>query len=190
MGILVLLAVFTADASDRDGTAFSMVYAAFLVFTTWLWYTVHRRDRQDRPEFLEITGRYVVAMGVSAFIAAAGISGGDLTERAVVQAEKFGAYLTSPCAATALRQEHGHLVVRLSDGTDVAGRATRRPAGRAGPAASRPGAPGPATQPRRWPVHAGVEIQRVPTCGTSSRAGRLSHLQLSSLTASPYRLLG
>src|SRR6266568_2587594 len=28
-----------------------------------------------------------------------GISGGDLTQRAVVQAEKFGAHLTSPCAA-------------------------------------------------------------------------------------------
>src|SRR6266851_4212613 len=34
MCILVLLAVFTADAADRDGTAFSLVYAAFLVFTT------------------------------------------------------------------------------------------------------------------------------------------------------------
>jgi thioredoxin reductase (NADPH) len=52
-----------------------------------------------------------------------GISGGDLTERAVVQAEKFGASLTSPCAVTALREEHGHLLLRLSDGTDVAGRA-------------------------------------------------------------------
>ena len=52
-----------------------------------------------------------------------GISGGDLTQRAVVQAEKFGAHLTSPCAATSLREEAGHLVVRLSDGTDVAGRA-------------------------------------------------------------------
>ena len=52
-----------------------------------------------------------------------GISGGDLTERAVVQAEKFGAHLTSPCAATSLREEAGHLVVRLADGTDVAGRA-------------------------------------------------------------------
>jgi len=31
-----------------------------------------------------------------------GISGGDLTQRAVVQAEKFGAALTSPCAATGL----------------------------------------------------------------------------------------
>src|SRR6266699_518807 len=52
-----------------------------------------------------------------------GISGGDLTQRAVVQAEKFGAHLTSPCTAASLREEAGHLVVRLSDGTDVAGRA-------------------------------------------------------------------
>jgi thioredoxin reductase (NADPH) len=52
-----------------------------------------------------------------------GISGGDLTQRAVVQAEKFGAHLTSPCAASSLREEAGHLVIRLSDGTDVAGRA-------------------------------------------------------------------
>jgi thioredoxin reductase (NADPH) len=52
-----------------------------------------------------------------------GISGSDLTQRAVVQAEKFGAHLTSPCTATSLREEAGHLVVRLSDGTDVAGRA-------------------------------------------------------------------
>ncbi len=52
-----------------------------------------------------------------------GISGGDLTHRAIVQAEKFGAHLTSPCAATSLREEGGHLVVGLSDGTGVSGRA-------------------------------------------------------------------
>jgi len=52
-----------------------------------------------------------------------GISGGDLTQRAVVQAEKFGAHLTSPCAAASLREAAGHLVVRLSDGTEIAGRA-------------------------------------------------------------------
>jgi thioredoxin reductase (NADPH) len=52
-----------------------------------------------------------------------GISGGDLTQRAVVQAEKFGAALTSPCAATGLREHGGHLIVRLADGTDVVGRA-------------------------------------------------------------------
>ncbi|MDP9321057.1 MAG: FAD-dependent oxidoreductase [Chloroflexota bacterium] len=52
-----------------------------------------------------------------------GISGADLTQRAVVQAEKFGAHLTSPCAAVGLREAAGHLVVRLSDGTDLTGRA-------------------------------------------------------------------
>ncbi len=52
-----------------------------------------------------------------------GISGGDLAQRAFIQAENFGAHLASPCAATSLREEAGHLVVRLSDGTDVAGRA-------------------------------------------------------------------
>jgi thioredoxin reductase (NADPH) len=52
-----------------------------------------------------------------------GISGGDLAQRAFVQAEKFGAQLSIPCVADSLREEGGHLVVRLSDGTDVAGRA-------------------------------------------------------------------
>ena len=52
-----------------------------------------------------------------------GISGSDLTQRALVQAEKFGAHLTAPCAAESLREQAGHLVVRLTDGTDVAGRA-------------------------------------------------------------------
>jgi len=62
MCILALLAVFTADAADRDGTAFGVVYSAFLLFMTWLWYTVRGQDA-DRPEFLAVTGRYVVAMG-------------------------------------------------------------------------------------------------------------------------------
>ena len=52
MGILVLLAVFTADAAGGSGAAFALVYAAFLAVLTWLWYTVRRQDRQDHPEFL------------------------------------------------------------------------------------------------------------------------------------------
>jgi thioredoxin reductase (NADPH) len=52
-----------------------------------------------------------------------GISGGDLTQRGMVQAEKFGAQLSAPCAAVALREEAGHLVIELSDGSTVAGRA-------------------------------------------------------------------
>src|SRR5256712_9288456 len=52
-----------------------------------------------------------------------GISGGDLTQRATVQAQKFGASLSSPCAAVSPREEAGHLVLRLSDGSDAPGRA-------------------------------------------------------------------
>jgi thioredoxin reductase (NADPH) len=52
-----------------------------------------------------------------------GISGSDLAQRGLVQAEKFGASLSAPCAAVALREKSGHLVVELSDGTAVAGRA-------------------------------------------------------------------
>jgi thioredoxin reductase (NADPH) len=52
-----------------------------------------------------------------------GISGSELTQRAVIQAEKFGANLTVPCTAVSVRNRAGHLVVRLSDGSDVAGRA-------------------------------------------------------------------
>jgi thioredoxin reductase (NADPH) len=51
-----------------------------------------------------------------------GISGADLTQRALVQAEKFGAHLTAPCAATSLREQAGHLVIGFDDGTEVAGR--------------------------------------------------------------------
>jgi thioredoxin reductase (NADPH) len=52
-----------------------------------------------------------------------GISGGDLTQRGLVQAEKFGAALSAPCAAVAMREEGGHLIVELSDETVVAARA-------------------------------------------------------------------
>ena len=52
-----------------------------------------------------------------------GISGSDLSQRAVIQAEKFGADLTVPCTAVSLRNQAGHLVVGLSDGSEVAGRA-------------------------------------------------------------------
>jgi thioredoxin reductase (NADPH) len=41
----------------------------------------------------------------------------------MVQAEKFGAHLVNPCAAVSLREKAGHLVVDLTDGSAVAGRA-------------------------------------------------------------------
>ncbi len=52
-----------------------------------------------------------------------GISGAELTQRAVIQAQKFGARLTAPCTAKSLREDGGYLVVELSDGSEVAGRA-------------------------------------------------------------------
>ena len=52
-----------------------------------------------------------------------GISGPELTMRAIAQAEKFGADLTVACTVESLREDGGHLTVRLSNGTDVAGRA-------------------------------------------------------------------
>jgi thioredoxin reductase (NADPH) len=52
-----------------------------------------------------------------------GVSGAELTQRAIIQAEKFGASLTAPCTVVSLGSRAGHLVARLSDGSDVAGRA-------------------------------------------------------------------
>jgi thioredoxin reductase (NADPH) len=52
-----------------------------------------------------------------------GVSGADLAKRAYVQAEKFGARLTTSCAATSLRTEDGQFVVGLFDGTEIAARA-------------------------------------------------------------------
>jgi thioredoxin reductase (NADPH) len=52
-----------------------------------------------------------------------GISGAELTQRAIIQAEKFGASLTAPCTVASLASRAGHLVARLSDGSEVAGRA-------------------------------------------------------------------
>ena len=52
-----------------------------------------------------------------------GISGQDLATRASIQAQKFGAVITSPSAVTSLDLVAGHLVATLSDGSQVAGRA-------------------------------------------------------------------
>jgi thioredoxin reductase (NADPH) len=52
-----------------------------------------------------------------------GVSGAELTQRAIIQAEKFGASLTAPCTAVSLGLRAGHLIVVLSDGSEVAGRA-------------------------------------------------------------------
>jgi low temperature requirement protein LtrA len=68
MGILVLLAVFTADAADGSGWGFAVVYATYQVLQTGLWYTVWRQDRRDHPEYQAATGGYVVGMAVSVVV--------------------------------------------------------------------------------------------------------------------------
>lgn len=70
MGILVLLAVFTSDATGDGGTGFALVYAGFLGVMTWLWYSVRRQDRHDHPEFLGPAGRYVLAMAAAVVLIA------------------------------------------------------------------------------------------------------------------------
>jgi len=52
-----------------------------------------------------------------------GISGDELTSRAVVQAAKFGARLFSPCEVRSLQTEQGRLAVVLADGTPIQSRA-------------------------------------------------------------------
>jgi thioredoxin reductase (NADPH) len=49
----------------------------------------------------------------------AGITGGELADRAVVQARKFGAIFTIPGEATSLTQADGYHLVGLADGEDV-----------------------------------------------------------------------
>lgn len=51
-----------------------------------------------------------------------GISGGELIERAVLQAHKFDADILVPAEAEALRRDADHYTVALADGSDVAGR--------------------------------------------------------------------
>ncbi len=52
-----------------------------------------------------------------------GISGGDLTARAAVQAMRLGARLNAPCAVVGLRHEPSFHVVALRDGSEIPARA-------------------------------------------------------------------
>jgi thioredoxin reductase (NADPH) len=51
-----------------------------------------------------------------------GISGGELAERAVLQAERFGARRTVPAEVVGLEQHDGNFVLRITDGGQVAAR--------------------------------------------------------------------
>ncbi len=70
MGILSLLAVFTADATGETGGAFAVVYAAFLAVMGWLWHSVRG---QDEAAYRTLTGVYLlgIAISVAALVASA-----------------------------------------------------------------------------------------------------------------------
>ncbi|MFF5207727.1 FAD-dependent oxidoreductase [Streptosporangium sp. NPDC000396] len=51
-----------------------------------------------------------------------GISGGELAERAVIQAKKFGAHLGVPAEATSLKPQDGHYAVGLAGEPPIRGR--------------------------------------------------------------------
>jgi len=53
----------------------------------------------------------------------AGVSGAELTDRAVLQAEKFGAELTVPARATSLERRADHYAIGLEDGQELRARA-------------------------------------------------------------------
>ena len=52
----------------------------------------------------------------------AGISGAELAERAVIQAERFGAYITVPTEAMGLNEATDGYAVHLDDGASITGR--------------------------------------------------------------------
>lgn len=52
-----------------------------------------------------------------------GISGGDLTARAAIQAQRLGALLNAPCEVVGLSAENGFHIVVLADGSQIATRA-------------------------------------------------------------------
>ncbi|MDX6649986.1 MAG: thioredoxin reductase [Solirubrobacteraceae bacterium] len=51
-----------------------------------------------------------------------GLSGGELAERATLQAQKFGARITVPAIATSLVRRNGHYAIGIQDGPEVLAR--------------------------------------------------------------------
>lgn len=64
MGILVVLAVFTAHATTTDGTNFAVTYTVLLAWIAWQWNTVRYYD--VIPMYRRIAGRYIAMLVVSA----------------------------------------------------------------------------------------------------------------------------
>jgi low temperature requirement protein LtrA len=72
MGILTVLAVFTADAASTDGEPFALTYAVLLGVLFWQWASVYRTDP---PEYRPGVRRYLagLAASVGALLASSGM---------------------------------------------------------------------------------------------------------------------
>ncbi len=68
MGILCLLAVFTAEAAGSSGSDFAFVYATYLAVMTWLWFSVWRQDRRGHTEFLRDVGIYAAGVALATVV--------------------------------------------------------------------------------------------------------------------------
>src|SRR5579871_4127968 len=92
MGLLALVAVFAATAAGAGGAAFALAYAAFLAVMTWHWYAVQRLDRVERPEFTDLTGRYVsgLVLSVGVMLVSAAL---PVAPRLIVWAALAGAWM-------------------------------------------------------------------------------------------------
>src|SRR5438093_11663646 len=86
MGLLALLAVFTAEAGGVTGPQFALVYSVFLALMGWAWYSVRELDRIERPEFMRITAFYVGGMIVSTIVVVATATVGEGPLRLIVWA--------------------------------------------------------------------------------------------------------
>jgi thioredoxin reductase (NADPH) len=75
-------------------------------------------------ESLAVGGQAGTSMRIENYLGfPAGLSGDELAARAIAQAEKFSARITSPCEAVELRTDGALHVVRLADGDEVAAHA-------------------------------------------------------------------
>ncbi len=75
-------------------------------------------------ESLAVGGQAGTSMRIENYLGfPAGLSGDELAARAIAQAQKFSARITSPCEAADLRTEGPLHIVRLADGDEVAARA-------------------------------------------------------------------
>lgn len=70
MLLLALLAVYTAGAAHETAVQFAIVFVLYLLVLSWLWYTVRR---QDSPQYMATTARYLTGMIVSIVVMAASV---------------------------------------------------------------------------------------------------------------------